>query len=426
MENQEPNVTTTASLDTQLKNLIEQVKSLNTANKAANNVLYAVLAKCLGIYKSEFLNEGDEQKLARKSAELKKKLEVLTIRYVEKSPVINLLVRFINGTDTKTSSAYSYVIEVAANLNLTEQESQDWFSEVGIENIRRSFNRDGSKKTEGNFPPKKRKHLRDNKVYVDYARRRLLNYSCSLKFDEQDLKQETPLVSTEYAAVLIRHPNGTMELKAMASDASTVAQVFASVAQSKGWEQLADNEQETSQLKALLEKDKLKLVDIRKINENLAKECQQDWENIHSMDNDLAEVPDDFKVYRTYLKKGDGCHNLRSDSGSKYYALALEELTELLKPPASNLEMYLDRPFDPDINPDAELMPRFNKRISKYSNASDGSAKSEKNDVFRDAVQNRIKELSEKQKPRLTADKVVKLMQKRHDATSGKIIEMHN
>lgn len=416
----------TTTFDTQIKSLLDQIGKLNTANKGANNALYAVLAKCLGVYQSEFLSESDENNFERKVVELKERLKKLKIRYLEKSPVINLLVRFINGTDTKTSSAYAYVIEVASNKGLTENQASYWFREQGIDNIRKTFDREGNEKNRDGTSSNT-SYKRDNKVYGAYARHKLNGYSCPLQFDEQVLNQQVPVVTTEYAAVLLRHPNGAMELKAMASDASTIEQVFASVAQSKGWDQLADKEHEASQLKALLDQDKLTLVDIRKIDGNLADECKKDWDSIHSMENDLADIPDEFELYRANLKKGDACHNRRADSGSKHYARALEELTELIEENPS-LTMYLDRPFDPDINPDAELMPRFKNRISNHVDAAGSSPKSKKKDVFRLAIQNRIEKLSRKPESSRQSrrDEMLALVKKVQSATNGKISEMRN
>lgn len=402
-------LSSTTALSSKLDDLIEDA---NSANKTIDSRVYALLSKCMRIFETEFAGVSEDE-LNLKVTELKRRLDAKKIRYLEKSPVLNLLVRFISGENTKTGSAHAHVMEVAMSKGISSEEFPKWVTDNnGIESIRKSFSRDGATKECSN---PSRRHVRDNTdAHGSYARRQLQDTYLH-QFNEHELTEnlQTPVIDTEYAAILLHRPDGTLQLKAVAPDQSTVTQVLATISKFKGWSQRAEEEYEKEQLEALLKAESLKLIDVRAINGDLADECEDRWKNIRNFDDDQTSPPPDFDEYRALLAKGDNGHNLKPNSGDFYFECALEELEQLIesKPTLSN---FLDRQWVPGISPHAEEMPRMKIHVSKHVNAAGGTYRTKRQTVYRRTVEARINELSQLAsqppgfpKPRMTATEVL-------------------
>jgi hypothetical protein len=109
-----------------------------TAFKKANEGLYDLLAQCLDVFQSKFVNaKKEDQKTLR--SELICRLSELKIKTQINSPTLNLFVRFVFCSDRKRAHGYSYVLNAAISHEITAANLPTWIAnEGGIEQIKRN------------------------------------------------------------------------------------------------------------------------------------------------------------------------------------------------------------------------------------------------------------------------------------------------
>ncbi|WP_254217494.1 hypothetical protein [Burkholderia multivorans] len=88
------------------------------------------------------------------------------------------------------------------------------------------------------------------------------------------------------------------------------------------------------------------------------------------MREDANTVPSELQHYVSLLKTADFVANTNGDKSHDWrYEKALEELEQVLEADPS-LAAYLDRPFDPEISPNQEDVPRLISSKSQFAKGS--------------------------------------------------------
>lgn len=107
------------------------------AFKKANEGLYDLLAKCLDVYLTKFINaEKGDMKTLR--GELVERLTDMGVRCTKQSTTLTLLVRFVFVCDRNRASTYGKVIAAAVQEGVTPSMLPMWIAnKKGIEEIKK-------------------------------------------------------------------------------------------------------------------------------------------------------------------------------------------------------------------------------------------------------------------------------------------------
>jgi hypothetical protein len=125
--------------------IVEQLDTLSvrrekwekTECKKANDVLYSLLAECLHIYKSRFMDASTNDKKALRQ-ELSKRLKAANVRITSHTSTLNMLVRFVFNSDRKRAQGYASVLAAAVSSNVKVEDFPQWVADKGgIEEIKR-------------------------------------------------------------------------------------------------------------------------------------------------------------------------------------------------------------------------------------------------------------------------------------------------
>jgi hypothetical protein len=110
-----------------------------TAFKKANEGLYDLLAQCLDVFQSKFVNANKEDQKTLRS-ELIARLTEMNVRPLKTSTTLNLFVRLVFRSDRKRAHGYSYVLNAAISHEITAAQLPAWItSEGGIEQIKKKM-----------------------------------------------------------------------------------------------------------------------------------------------------------------------------------------------------------------------------------------------------------------------------------------------
>ena len=128
----------TNSLVSELDQLAEACAAWEAgAFATANEGLYSLLASCLAIYKTRFINGGKEDQKALRT-ELVGRLGAAGIRAKKSTMTMTLLIRFIFKADSRRAHAYSYVMRAALEAGIEAAQLPDFIRAAGgVEEIRR-------------------------------------------------------------------------------------------------------------------------------------------------------------------------------------------------------------------------------------------------------------------------------------------------
>jgi len=132
------NLAFAGGLVTQLDGLVTKRKQWETTDyKKANEGLYSLLASCLDVFNSKFVDASDEDKKTLR-AELKARLTADGVRVQRNTTTLTMFVRFVFGSDRKRAHGYTYVLKAAISYNKTAAELPSWIVEQGgIEEVRK-------------------------------------------------------------------------------------------------------------------------------------------------------------------------------------------------------------------------------------------------------------------------------------------------
>ena len=127
-------------LVTQLDGLVVKRKQWEATDyKKANEGLYGLLASCLDVFNSKFVNAGDDDKKTLRG-ELKNRLTADGVRVQRNTTTLTMFVRFVFGSDRKRAHGYTYVLKAAISYEVTAASLPSWIIEQGgIEEVRRQM-----------------------------------------------------------------------------------------------------------------------------------------------------------------------------------------------------------------------------------------------------------------------------------------------
>jgi len=132
------NLAFAGGLVTQLDGLVVKRKQWEATDyKKANEGLYSLLASCLDVFNSKFVNAGDDDKKTLRG-ELKNRLTADGVRVQRNTTTLTMFVRFVFGSDRKRAHGYTYVLKAAISYEVTAASLPRWIVEQGgIEEVRR-------------------------------------------------------------------------------------------------------------------------------------------------------------------------------------------------------------------------------------------------------------------------------------------------
>ena len=132
------NLAFAGGLVTQLDGLVVKRKQWEATDyKKANEGLYSLLASCLDVFTSKFVNADDSDKKTLRG-ELKNRLTADGVRVQRNTTTLTMFVRFVFGSDRKRAHGYTYVLKAAISYEVTATDLPSWIIEQGgIEEVRK-------------------------------------------------------------------------------------------------------------------------------------------------------------------------------------------------------------------------------------------------------------------------------------------------
>jgi len=126
------------TLISQLDGLVSKRKQWETTDyKKANEGLYSLLASCLEVFKSKFVDADDSDKKTLRS-DLTARLTAEGVRVQRNTTTLTMFVRFVFGSDRKRAHGYTYVLKAAISYDITAANLPGWVVEQGgIEEVRK-------------------------------------------------------------------------------------------------------------------------------------------------------------------------------------------------------------------------------------------------------------------------------------------------
>jgi len=126
------------TLISQLDGLVSQRKQWEATDyKKANEGLYSLLASCLEVFKSKFVDADDSDKKTLRS-DLTARLTADGVRVQRNTTTLTMFVRFVFGSDRKRAHGYTYVLKAAISYDVTAANLPSWIVEQGgIEEVRK-------------------------------------------------------------------------------------------------------------------------------------------------------------------------------------------------------------------------------------------------------------------------------------------------
>lgn len=134
------NLAFAGSLVTQLDGLVAKRKQWEATDyKKANEGLYSLLASCLDVFNSKFVNADDADKKALR-IELATRLKADGVRVQVNTTTLTMFVRFVFGSDRKRAHGYTYVLKAAISYDVSAVNLPSWIvQQGGIEEVRKQM-----------------------------------------------------------------------------------------------------------------------------------------------------------------------------------------------------------------------------------------------------------------------------------------------
>lgn len=132
------NLAFAGGLVSQLEALVVKRKQWEATDyKKANEGLYSLLANCLEVFNSKFVNASDDDKKTLRT-DLKARLEADGVRVQRNTTTLTMFVRFVFGSDRKRAHGYTYVLKAAISYDISAASLPSWIVEQGgIEEVRK-------------------------------------------------------------------------------------------------------------------------------------------------------------------------------------------------------------------------------------------------------------------------------------------------
>lgn len=127
-------------LVTQLDSLVAKRKQWEATDyKKANEGLYSLLASCLDVFNSKFVEASDDNKKTLRT-DLTARLQAEGVRVQRNTTTLTMFVRFVFGSDRKRAHGYTYVLKAAISHKVAAADLPSWVIEQGgIEEVRRAM-----------------------------------------------------------------------------------------------------------------------------------------------------------------------------------------------------------------------------------------------------------------------------------------------
>ena len=127
-------------LVTQLDGLVAKRKQWEATDyKKANEGLYSLLASCLDVFNSKFVEASDDNKKTLRT-DLTARLQAEGVRVQRNTTTLTMFVRFVFGSDRKRAHGYTYVLKAAISHKVAAADLPSWVVEQGgIEEVRRAM-----------------------------------------------------------------------------------------------------------------------------------------------------------------------------------------------------------------------------------------------------------------------------------------------
>lgn len=110
-----------------------------TDYKKANEGLYALLADCLDVFNTRFVQGSEDDKKALRR-NLMQRLQADGIRVVKTSTTLTMLTRYVFNADRKRAQGYGYVLAAAVSHEIEAKGFAAWVvKQGGIEEIKRKM-----------------------------------------------------------------------------------------------------------------------------------------------------------------------------------------------------------------------------------------------------------------------------------------------
>lgn len=134
------NLAFAGSLVTQLDTLVAKRKQWEATDyKKANEGLYSLLASCLDVFNSKFVEASDDNKKTLRT-DLTARLQAEGVRVQRNTTTLTMFVRFVFGSDRKRAHGYTYVLKAAISHKVAAASLPSWIVEQGgIEEVRRAM-----------------------------------------------------------------------------------------------------------------------------------------------------------------------------------------------------------------------------------------------------------------------------------------------
>lgn len=132
------NLAFAGGLVSQLDALVSKRKQWEATDyKKANEGLYSLLASCLEVFKSKFVDADDSDKKTLRG-DLTARLTADGVRVQRNTTTLTMFVRFVFGSDRKRAHGYTYVLKAAISYDITAASLPSWIIEQGgIEEVRK-------------------------------------------------------------------------------------------------------------------------------------------------------------------------------------------------------------------------------------------------------------------------------------------------
>jgi hypothetical protein len=132
------NLAFAGGLVSQLDALVVKRKQWEATDyKKANEGLYSLLASCLEVFKSKFVDADDSDKKTLRG-DLTARLTADGVRVQRNTTTLTMFVRFVFGSDRKRAHGYAYVLKSAISYDISAASLPSWIVEQGgIEEVRK-------------------------------------------------------------------------------------------------------------------------------------------------------------------------------------------------------------------------------------------------------------------------------------------------
>lgn len=363
----------TCSLNTTFASLIQRAINLGSGYRQKSREIAAIHYAAVKQY------DIDESNRDAYEAELKKlcvenKIEVTP----GKTSPYHMIVRLTFTDATKQYiSDKVHVLSVALAKQVKPENFLVWLeNERGERKIVETYKRDGSRKQEDDCDddqeekPNGSHRERNRNEQIQRAREQLSN-SFVFKIDAATTSQALPefRIDTECAAIVVRHTDGSIVIKAVVADQGIAENVYAGYYRANSHE--IDAAIQQMKISEMLENsDSLSLTDIRKeLGDEIADKAAEATSQASEFNREMANTPESLKKYVELLKKADLVYGTSGAlSFASFYERAIEELEQVLEDDPS-LQGYLDRSFDRTVTLCPENMPRLIGSKSKHANS---------------------------------------------------------